>query len=248
MKKFAYFSDLLFSFSLLGICTLTLFRYLKISLPLALFLAALCGSLTALAVGAFLRAKRKNLYLKKTDESLREKLLLHLALLSAEERTACLQDALSTGEEPIKRFGKLRIFNQTEFFFLNFSLSPLSIDEIPALARLKTGKRKVLLCSKIEENALDLCRRLDIDVKTGDWVYQFLKEKNALPERYLGEDRTPQKRRFKLCFSKRNARRFLTCGALVLLLSRLSPFPYYYLLFGGLLLLSSLCIRIFGYE
>ncbi len=248
MKKFAYLSDILFSFFLCGVCTLTLFRYLKLALPLALLLAAVCGALTALAVAALLRAKRRNLYLKKTDESLREKLLLHLALLSAEEKTAYFQDALSTEEEPVKRFGKLRIFNQTEFFFLHFPLSPLSADEIPSLARLKTGKKKVLLCSKIEENALDLCRRLDIEVKTGDCVYRLLKESGALPARYLGDSVPAPKRKFKLWLAKRNAKRFLSCGALILLFARLTPYSYYYLLFGGGLLLSALFIRIFGYE
>ncbi len=249
MKKFAYFSDVLFAFFLSGVCALVFFRFLQIRLSLALLLSLLCGGLTSLALAALWRAKRKNIYLKKTDESLREKLLLHLALLSDEGKTDFFQAALSTKEEPVKRFGKLRIFNKTEFFFLKFTLSPLSADEIPNLARLKTGKKKILLCAQIEENALDLCRRLDIDVKTGDWVYSRLKEQGALPEIYLGERSTsPPKKRVRLWFSKRNAKRFLVSGALVLLLARLTPFSLYYLLFGGALLLAALFIRIFGYE
>ncbi len=249
MKKFAYLSDVLFSFFLAGIATLVFFRYLGIRLLPAFLCAALCGALTALALACLWRVKRKNLYLKKSDESLREKLLLHLALLSDEGKTSFFQDVLSTSEEPINRFGKLRLFNKTEFFFLKFSLSPLAQDEIPNLARLKTGKKKILLCAQIEENALALCHRLEIEVRTGDWVYAKVKEREALPSLYLGEATAPApKKRVKLWFSKRNAKRFLTCGALVLLLSRLTPFYYYYLLFGVLLLLSALFIRIFGYE
>ncbi len=249
MKKFAYLSDVLFAFFLSGVCTLVFFRYLRIGLPLALLLSLLCGGLTALATATLLKAKRKNLYLKKSQESLREKLLLHLALLSDEEKTRLFQTLLSSAEEPLGRFGKLRIFNRTEFFFLKFSLSPLSVDEIPNLARLKTGKKKILLCGRIEEHALSLCTRLDIEVRTGDWVYLLFKERNALPSEFLGESAAPvPKKKVKLWFSKRNAKRFLTCGGVLLLLSRLTPFYYYYLLLGGCLLLASLFIRIFGYE
>ncbi len=248
MKKFAYLSDVAFSFFISGVCTLVLFRYLGVSLPLSLLLAALCGGLTALAVAAALSARRKNLYLKKSDENLRDKLLLHLALLSDEEKTTIFQGLLSTAEEPINRFGKLRLFNRAEFFFIKFSPSPLSADEIPNLARLKTGKKKILLCGQIEEAALSLCQRLSIEVRTGEWTYKRFKERNALPKTYLGEGVPPPKRKMKVCFSKRNAKRFLSSGALILLLSRLTPFYYYYLLFGGGLLLTALFIRIFGYA
>ncbi len=250
MKKFAFLSDLFFAFFVSGIFTLVLFRAWKLSLPLATLLALLCGGLTALSVGAILRFRRKNLSLKKSDESLKQKLLLHLALLSDEERTAVLQEVLSTKQEPVKRFGKLRIFNQTEFYFLKFTLAPLSADEIPNLARLKTGKKKILLCSQIEESALALCQRLDIEVKTGEWTYERFKQSNALPLTYLGEEKVKdkRKRRLKLSLSRKSAKRFVLSGALILLLAKTTPLYYYYLLLGTLLLLAAVLVRIFGYE
>ncbi len=250
MKKFAFFSDLIFTFFLADICTLVLFRYLGVRFFPALFLAALCGGLTALAVGAILRYRRKNLYLKKSDEAQRQRLLLHLALLSDEQKTDYLQTALSTADTPINRFGKLRLFTSTEFYFLKFTPNPLSADEIPPLARLKTGKKKILLCDGVEENALDLCSRLQIEVKTGDWVYRKIKSANALPESYLGDESGAPKRsrRLKTCFARKNAKRFLVGGGLILLLSRMTPFYFYYLLMGCGLLFAAVFIRIFGYE
>ncbi len=248
MKKFAFFSDILFAFFLSAIVTLFLFRYLGVALLPALLLSVLAGGLTAAGVGALLAFKRKNLYLKRSDESKRQKLLLHLALLSDEEKTEWFTRILSTEQEPAKRFGKLRIFTKTEFYFLKFALTPLSADEIPNLARLKTGKKKILLCSQIEDAALELCMRLGIEVKTGDWVYRRLKELSLLPDTYLGDVPAPPKMRRKLWFSKRNAKRFLVGGGFILLLSRLTPFYYYYLLFGILLLATSVFVRVFGYE
>ncbi len=250
MKKFAFLSDILFTFFVSATLSLVFFRYLHVGLTSSLLLALLCGGLTALAVGAILAARRKQLYLKKSDETLKQKLLLHLALLSDEKKTEYFRDVLSTEEEPANRFGKLRIFTKREFYFLKFTLSPLSADEIPNLARLKTGKKKILLCSRLEDTAAELCRRLHIEVRTGEWVYERLKTLNALPETYLGEDTSAQKRknRLRLCFARKNAKRFLVGGALVLLLSRLTPFYLYYLLLGGILVLAAVFIRIFGYD
>ncbi len=246
MKKFAFFSDILFTFCIGGIFSLVFFRALKIGLILSFLLALVCGGLIAFAVGAILRIRRKNLYLKRTDEEGKRKLLLHLALLSDEGKTEFFKSALSTEEEPVKRFGKLRIFNKTEFFFLKFSLSPLSADEIPNLARLKTGKKKILLCSQIEQPALELCNRLNIQVKTGEWVYEQLKETDKLPATFLGDSPTAKKRRARLWFSRKNAKRFLISGSLILLLSRLSPFYYYYLFAGLCLLFAAIFVRMFG--
>lgn len=248
MKKFAFLSDVFFSFFVSFSFTVFLFRYLKVSLIPSLLLATLCGLLTAGATYALLRTKRKNLYLKKSDEQQMEKLLLHLALLSDEEKTRFFQQALSTDEVAASRFGRLRLFTKTDFYFLKFSLAPIYADDILPLSRFKTGKRKILLCSQIDNSALQLCERLDIQVQAGTQVYKRLKERNLLPSEYLGDLPAKERRPIKLWFSKHNAKRFLVSGTLILLVSRLTPFYYYYLLFGVLLLLGSILVRIFGYE
>lgn len=248
MNKFAFLSDVFFSFFVSFLFTVFLFRYLKIPLTTSVLLAIICGILTASATYALLYAKRKNLHLKKSEKQQMEKLLLHLALLSDEEKTRFFRQVLSTEEYAVNRFGKLRLFSDTEFYFLQFSLAPVCLDEILPLYRFKTGKTKVLLCLQIDEPALLLCQRLGIQVKTGERIYKLIKERNLLPEHYLGNVSTKQRRPIKLWFSKNNAKRFLVSGALVLLLSRLTPFYYYYLLLGCLLLFASILIRIFGYE
>ena len=255
MKKFAFISDLIFTFFVVAIFSLCLFRYLDVTLWYAVALACLCGTLATLAVGAILSIRRKNAFLKKSDELKKQKLLTHLALSSDEANTEFfrkfLQDSKNETATKVKRFARLRLYTETEFYFLHFSFTPVTADEIAAFSRLKTGKKqKILLCSQIHEDAKALCERLHIDLRTGNELFLALKKADALPEKFLGEETVNKKagRKFKLWFAKSNSRRFLTSGTLILLLSWLTPFSYYYLIMGSLLLLIAVFTRIFGYE
>lgn len=248
MKKTAFLLDILFTFLSGGLACLCFFRYLSVTLWLAILLSVLCGLLAAFAVGAIMHLRRKTTFLKSSDERIKQKLLLHLALLSDKEKTEFFKGVLNC-RSPSKS-SALRLYDEENLYFLKFKLSPVTADEVAALSRLKTNKQRVLLCAEIEDGAKTLCQRLQIQVQTGDAVYQRLKEQDALPQEYLGgEDQDGKRSRRKiLYFSKSNAKRFLVSGALVLALSFLTPFPYYYLLFGGILLLAALLVRIFGYA
>ena len=251
MKKSAFISDLFFAFFTLFIFTLCLFRYLRMDLWLAFILSVICGLLTSGAVGAFLQSKRKHFFLKKSDEAQKQKLFLHLALLSDEEKTKYFQNALSSRlETPVFRFAKLKLYSKTNFYFLKFTIQPVTADEIAAFSRLKTSKQKTLYCLEIDESANTLCERLNVEVKTGADVYTLVKDARAIPDVFLGDQNGQKKpkHRLKLWFSKQNGKRFLTSGALILLASLLTPFAYYYLLFGGILLVLAAVVRIFGYE
>lgn len=249
MKKSAFISDVIFAFFTSFLFCLCLFRYYGVTLFFATALSVLCGGLTACAVFALLRSKRKKLFLKKSDETQKEKLLFHLALETDENNTEFFRRFFSSFSPTVKN-GKLRVANGNETYFLRFHLSPVSPDEVVRIFHTKTAKQKILLCAQIDEAALALCARFDITVKTGAEVYALLKENNGLPEKFLG-DETPEKkrkRRAKLWFSKTNSRRFLVGGGILFSTSLLTPFPYYYLSFGGLLLLAAVLVRIFGYD
>ena len=117
-------------------------------------------------------------------------------------------------------------------------------------SRLKTNKEKILLCLDIDNQARALCKQLQIQIKTAEDVFVLVKSRNKLPEHFLG-DTVPIRRRerwLKISFAKSNSRRFLLSGSLILLASLITPFSYYYLIFGTLLFLTALFVRIFGYE
>ncbi|MBR4942750.1 MAG: hypothetical protein IKZ28_01855 [Clostridia bacterium] len=249
MKKSAFISDVLFAFFCAFLATLCIFRYAGVSLTLAFVLSILCGVLTAGGVGAYLQSRRKTVFLKKSDEAQKEKLLFHLAMLSDEGKTKFFLERLSTEKLPVKRVGALRLSSADAYYLLRFNLAPVHADELLVFSRLKTKKDKIVLCSKIEESAYALAERLGITVKTGEQVYALLKERNALPTSYLSEESetNKRKRKLRLWFSKNNAKRYLTASGLLVLTAFISPFPYYYFISAGVLLLTAVFIRIFGY-
>ena len=251
MKKSAFISDIIFTFFLVWIVALCLFRHLKIALALAFILAVLCGGLAAVAFALLQQTKRKAFLLSRSDVALKEKLFLHLALLGDDDKTQLFATALAAEENTsIQTTDKLRLQSNERAYFLFFRFTPVHQDEIATILRTQTDKQKTLVCSQIEESALALCNRLSIDVRTGDYAFRLLKAQNALPEKFICDEipKANGARKRRICFARSNAKRFLTSGTLILLLSLFTPFSYYYLVFGSLLLLASLFIRIFGYS
>ena len=246
MKKSAFYSDVLFAFTLVGVFTLCFFRYLKMTFFPALLLALLCGALAGTANGAWLKSKRNAFLLRKSDESQKQKLLAHLALLSDEGKTVFFEKMLSKTES-VKRFSRLRLTTDERFYFLFFRFAPVSADEVSAVFRLKSKKEKIILCNEADESAIRLCERLQIRLCDGASVYAQAKTAQALPSEYLcdGAIEDKRERRIRICFAKSNGKRFLMAGALVLLSSLITPFPRYYLLFGSALLVLAIIVRIF---
>ncbi len=250
MKKSAFISDVLFAFSGVGLFSLCLFRFLKIPLAVCVLLGIICGALAACSVAAYLQNRRTRFFLKKSDERQKERLLTHLALLSPKQATAFFMPVLQTELETPRIFACGKLITETDFYFLHVHFLPVTADEVAAYARWKTDKKKTILCRDIEKEAAELCQKLEISIIPANEIYRMVKEKNAFPEHYLGEQKAAEKKkkRFQLCFAKTNARRFLTGGALILFTSLFTPFPYYYLVFGSLLCVTALLVRIFGHA
>ena len=217
MKKSAYISDVIFTFFTAFLPTVCFFRFLGLPLVLAFIIATVCGVLCSIAVGALLFHKRKQFFLKKTEEECKEKLLFHLALLSDRQKTDYFLRVFS--DEQAKQWGKLRIHTPTHCYFIQCNISPVTADCLLSFSRIKTEKEKVVLCAEMDETARSFCNRLHIQVKTANEVYLLCKEKNALPEKFLGDESpNPSKRKIRLWFAKRNSKQFFFSSCILILI------------------------------
>lgn len=249
MKKTALISDVIFTFISVGLCTLCLFRYLRIALPTAYALSTICGALAASSVLFWLKSKRNTASFKKADEKRKEDTLLSLALLSDKQKTDYFL-ALFSLEYNVSRLGTLRFYSDRALYQIHYGFTPLTEEKVAAFARFKTNKRKILLFRTAQDEALSLAARLNIDVYTPDEVYALAVRHDFFPNAYTPTGSQPKKKTsFRIrALAKRNGKRFLLSGLFLLTLSLLTPFPYYYLLVGGILLLCAVLIRIFGKE
>lgn len=245
MKKTAFISDVLFAFFGIALLTVCIFRFLKIPLAVCIPLGAVCGVLSACSVAAYLHNRRQKDFLKKSDEERKERLFTHLALLAPEAVNEFFR--LLFAESLPKRRSRDTISDEDAVYCLQIRFAPLQADDIAPFIRLRTKKRKILVCAAVDATAEKLCRAADIEIFAEAEIYRLVKEKNAFPSEYLGSLKVPNdKRILRVCFRKSNAKRFLVSGGLLFASSLLTPFPYYYLVFGGILCAAALLIRIFG--
>lgn len=253
MKKLACFSDTAFAFTAAFLPSLCYLRYRQVPLLWATLVSLLLGVGVSMLTWSYLKKKYAAATLKKSEKRQMEQLLLHLTLLSPKERTDFLMERSHTlvGEEIQGKklsAGKPFFYTDSQIVYCHFSLTPLTADELTPLLSLDDSRAPVLLCNDLDKTAARLSSALSVKVLTLPEIYLKLQESNRLPERYKGDKAfaKKKKRRLALWIQKSNAKPFLTGGALLLLSSLFSPFPYYYLIVGCALVGASAAVRIFG--
>lgn len=260
MKKSAYYSDLIFTFSLLFFCALFPLRYWKIPLVFSVILSAGIGFAGAYFLSLRLKKKQKIFALKQSEELEKNDFMFYLCLISDGERREFLEPRLPFLLRLLNDTEASAVVNETqkdnaeflqlgEYAFLPFfRFQPLTEDDIAnAFTRFKTHLKPVLLCNKLTNEGKILLEKLSIDVLLGEEIYRALKDNYALPQEFPVKAIKPikQKRR-NIIFAKSNSRRFFVCGLTLLFSSVFIPYSTYYLLVGLLLLGVSLYVRIFG--
>lgn len=209
-------------------------RSAYIALGFAIAAALLFGALSFLYI-----SKKQNKKLLISHNEKQKKLLsLHLSLSSDEYICKLMSKCLEGDEKPQIKNGRL-IANGCAYF-CNFKMQPVSEDDIARVIKVKCDEKKVILCNRISTEALMLCENFLIEVKQIDFVYDALKEKELLPEKYVYEEqRIGFFKRIKARFSRRICAPLFWSGIALLLLSYLTFFPLYYIISGGIMLILS---------
>lgn len=260
MKKTAYYSDLLFAFSLSSFCVLFILRYFKIPLVLSCILAVVCGLTASFLLFLLLNKKRKLFALKKSEEAEKEALFLYLALATEQERVAFFQPRLpfllkelpqeNVDEQPRQNQTLGILFLQGYAFFPLFLFREITSDDVANLYQsFKSCSASILLGDKFSLDAQTLAKRLGVRFFDGNEVYRALKKHDAIPKDFPIKTTTPIKRkRRNIAFAKSNSRRFFSSGAILLASSLFIPYSAYYIAVGCVLLITAVLVRIFGYR
>lgn len=267
MKKSAYFSDIAFAFTLTFLPTLCYLRYRKLGLGASFAVAALFGIAVCLLVAALMQKRYVKRKLKAAEQREAEMLRLHLALLSQKDQSEFFLERINslfssvdniagdgnkqeTCDKPklVTWDGKWFIQTPSSVYYCCFSASAVSANEALPLLSYPTEKEIMLLCGEVSTDAEAFFARFSLRFSTVNELYLKLKQAELLPQTYKSAAafEKKKKRRFQLWFQKRNARPFLTGGTMVLVTSLFTPFPYYYLVTGCVMLLTAALVRLLG--
>lgn len=227
-----------------ALCTFLLFftsiRYYTRNAYIALgFAIAACFLFGALSFLYISKKQDKKLLISR-DEKQKKLLSLHLSLSSEDYIEDLLTQCLSSEDEkPEIKNGRLTIDDSA--YLYNFKMQPISEDDIAKVIKVKCDEKKVIICNRISADALLLCENFLIEVKQIDFVYNTLKEKELLPEKYVyeGQKKITLLKRIKARFSRRICAPLFWSGLALLTLSYFTFFPIYYIVSGGIMLVLS---------
>ncbi len=234
-----------------GLCAFLLFftsiRYYTRNVYIALgFAIAACFLFGALSYLYISKKQNKKLLISK-DEKQKKLLSLHLSLSSDEYISQLLAKGLESesGKPEIKN-SKL-IIGENAFFY-NFKMQPISEDDVAKVIKVSSEGKKTIICNRISAEALVLCENFLIEVKQIDYVYDLLKKKELLPEKYVyeGKQKLSMLKKIKARFSRRICAPLFWSGLSLLALSYFTFFPIYYIVSGGIMLLLSAVTLVFN--
>lgn len=209
--------------------------------------AIISATAVALACGtlAFLYIGRKQKKARDVTECrvCAEKLAAHLALLAPEDAAALFARCLDGAE-----YKDNVIETKDGVYFCRFAPEPADRNDIIEAARLQTKKQKYFVCCTATEECARFAEGTDVEIVNADDIYSMLKERDALPEKYL-MDRAQKSGMFskiKAGFSRRLCRPAFWSGVAMLFFSYFTFYPVYYIAAGAALLLLCAAAAIFG--
>lgn len=203
-----------------------------IGLVFGIVAALLFGALGFIYIS---RKQNKSLLISHTEKQ-KKLLALHLTLSS----DAYVRDLFSKCFENSEICGKRVICGGVSYYF-NFKMQHLSEDDIAQIIKEDIPESKAIYCVKVAPDALILAENFGIKIIGIDEVYELLKSKELLPEKYIyeGKKRDNIFKRIRARFSRKLCAPLFWSGLGLLALSYFTFFPIYYIVSGGLMLILS---------
>lgn len=171
-----------------------------------------------------------------------EKLAAHLALLGPEESAALFARGLD-GAKPDGSVAE----TDRGLYFCSFTPEPADRNALLTAIRHRAEKKKHFVCCTATQECARLAEETGIELICAEEIYGLLKEKDALPGKYLLEKpKSGMFSKIKGGFSRRLCMPAFWSGAAMLFFSYFSFYPAYYIVSGSLLLVLCAAAAIFG--
>ena len=251
MKKidFPLIADVLFYSVAAWFLSLGILRYCRVGFALSIAIACMFALATGGISALILYHRHRKKILSKKERERRDALLLHLALERAERVRAALVTAF-TADGKTAHCNKDDLVCEDETVIPLFSMQPVSADEIAKLIREYDGAPFTVACNTLSPEAEKLLAPFGLKALRGDDIFALFERTQTTPSPLICGNipRRTAKQKWRVSFSKKNARPFFASALLLLTMSLFTIFPTYYLISGGVLLLCAVSVRIFGYA
>ncbi len=238
MKRlnFALVSDVLFFTLCAFIISFACLRFFIKSIALAVAVSAAIALVTGATAFTVLLDKRKKRLALTLDESEKKSLALHLSVCGEKYVRELFLKALDG-----TYVGGNHVEDEENVYFFNFKMAPLSADDIAAVIKCDSQKRKRIFCCSVCPEALSLAEDFEVTVTGIGEIYVLLKDKELLPEKYaLGKVKKPSVlEKIKRRFNRRLSPSLFFSGFALIFFSFFTFYPVYYVAAGGVLTLLS---------
>ena len=241
--------DILFYTAAVWFLSFGLLRYYRISLGTTVALSLLFALGTGAVCTLLLCHKRQKKIATKREREERDKLMLHLALEKEERvRAALLEAYTADGKSANCEEDALRV--DGEICVPLFTMQPASADAVALILRKYREQPFFIACNALTPEAEKLLNSFGKKAVGIDEIYTLFTRTEKMPDPLIcGEiPRRTVKYKLRRSFSKKNARPFFMSGCMLLVMSRFTFFPLYYLITGGILMLSAVFVRALGYA
>lgn len=249
MKKldFPLIADTLFYSLCVWFSSLCILRYFKVGIGISIAAATLFAFSTGGLVFLFTYGRHKRRNLSKREKEDKERLMLHLALERPERVRAALLTALTADEKTAHCEGD-ELSMEDERAVPMFTMQPVSADAIAA--EIRKGAPFVFLGNSLTPEAAKLLSSFSCKAILGDEIFELFARTETTPAPLICSEipRKTVKDKFRRSFRKTNARPFFISGLLLMVMSLFAFFPVYYLISGGVLLITAVTVRLFGYA
>lgn len=217
------------------------------------YIIALCiGLLFGLMAFKFFTGKQKDIKLKKSEESLCQKVIIELCFNKKEFAEQLFFKAFQLKNlNPVKRFNGIYIESERKVHYFLFSFDGVKKSQIVKSFNM-AGKdnETVLWADSFNKDIVDFATKFNgrVILCDGKKAFVTLKEFDLLPKEFCPvASAVKSKPNIKLnILNKKKAKNYLLFGVTFLIMSYFVYFKVYYIVFGCLFLMLSLVAILFG--
>lgn len=247
MKKLAIsvLFDTAFAICVTFIVLFVIFYYylpLSYSFVFAIIFACIVGIFTFYR----LKSKRIKAGYKKDEQQLKDKIITQLCFMPAQKQLTEISKAYMLTGAKLNRLPNGIVVDNKMVIVPFFTFNVVTQQDLLDIKRkVKSNLPITVFGVNFDDSAKNFALKLNVTLKTETDVYELFKSVNYYPEIKIELNSSKQSVKLLLreFLSKRNVKNYFLTGIMLLILAFFTPFKFYYVSFGCVLLIFAIFVK-----